>query len=153
MAGEAAAKLPPRLAALEVCRIVGKHLTYEKGSTKVTTPASEVWEGGKGVCQDYSHVVIGAIRKMGMPARYVSGYLHPGLSAKPNTKVIGESHSWVEWWCGSWVAFDPTTQQRLSESYVRVGHGRDYADVAPLRGTYSGGASKMFVTVEMTQLG
>ncbi|HEX8489054.1 MAG TPA: transglutaminase family protein, partial [Propionibacteriaceae bacterium] len=65
----------------------------------------------------------------------------------------GESHSWVEFWCGSWVAFDPTAQRRLSERYVRVGHGRDYGDVAPLRGTYSGGTSDMFVTVEMTQLG
>ena len=66
----------------------------------------------------------------------------------------GESHSWVEWWCGSWVAYDPTLRQRMSEQYVRVGHGRDYGDVAPLRGTYSGGASsEMFVTVEMTQLG
>jgi transglutaminase-like putative cysteine protease len=118
----------------------------------VTSTASQVWELGKGVCQDFSHVALGALRSIGLPARYVSGYLHPG-SKQPNRTVTGESHSWVEWWCGSWVAYDPTLRNRLTDSYVRVGHGRDYGDVAPLRGTYSGGASEMFVTVEMTRLG
>ena len=83
--------------------------------------------------------------RLGLPASRAT--------AAPNTTVSGESHSWVEWWCGSWVAYDPTLRRRMSEHYVRVGHGRDYGDVAPLRGTYSGGASEMFVTVEMTQLG
>ncbi len=143
----------PRLAALDVCQIIAEHLTYERGTTAVTSSAQEVWDGGRGVCQDYTHLALGALRSIGLPARYVSGYLHPNGRAEANAKVTGESHSWVEWWCGSWVAFDPTVQRRLSESYVRVGHGRDYGDVAPLRGTYSGGSSKMFVTVEMTQLG
>ena len=61
-------------------------------------------------------------------------------AASPTRPSIGESHSWVEWWCGSWVAYDPTLRRRLTDGYVRVGHGRDYGDVAPLRGTYSGGA-------------
>ena len=142
---------PPRLAALDLCGIVADRLSYERGSTAVTSTAREVWDGGRGVCQDFSHVTLGALRAIGLPARYVSGYLHPGGPA--NTTVAGESHSWIEWWCGSWVAFDPTVMRRISECYVRVGHGRDYGDVAPLRGTYSGGASEMFVTVEMTQLG
>jgi transglutaminase-like putative cysteine protease len=146
-------KQPPRLAALDVCKIIGEHLTYKRGTTAVTSTAADVWAGGKGVCQDYTHLALGGLRSIGLPARYVSGYLHPGGAHEPNTKVSGESHSWVEWWCGSWVAFDPTVQRRLSERYVRVGHGRDYGDVAPLRGTYSGGSSDMFVTVEMTQLG
>jgi len=148
-----AAQRPPRLAALDVCQLISDRLTYERGSTAVTSTAQQVWAGGAGVCQDYSHVALGALRSIGLPARYVSGYRHPVGDSEPNTTVTGESHSWVEWWCGSWVAFDPTEQRRLSESYVRVGHGRDYGDVAPLRGTYSGGASKMFVTVEMTLLG
>ena len=143
---------PPRLAALNVCALIHDRLGYERGSTKVTSSASEVWELGRGVCQDYSHLLLGALRSMGLPARYVSGYLHPG-SGEPNTVVEGESHSWVEWWCGSWVAYDPTLCRRLTDGYVRVGHGRDYGDVAPLRGTYSGGRSEMFVTVEMTELG
>jgi transglutaminase-like putative cysteine protease len=149
----ATAARPPRLAALDVCRIIADRLTYKRGTTAVTSSAADVWAGGMGVCQDYTHLALGALRSIGLPARYVSGYLHPGGTEGPNTKVSGESHSWVEWWCGSWVAFDPTAQRRLSERYVRVGHGRDYGDVAPLRGTYSGGTSDMFVTVDMTQLG
>ena len=142
----------PRLAGLDVCGIVHDRLTYRRGSTAVSSTARQVWELGQGVCQDFSHVALGALRSVGLPARYVSGYLHPG-GAEANTTVTGESHSWVEWWCGSWVAYDPTQHRRLTDRYVRVGHGRDYGDVAPLRGTYSGGASDMFVTVELTELG
>ncbi len=144
---------PARLAALDICRLVHERISYARGSTDVTSSAAEVWEGGRGVCQDFSHLSIGALRSIGIPARYVSGYLHPAEQAEPNATVSGESHSWVEWWCGSWVSYDPTLLRRLSDQYVRVGHGRDYGDVAPLRGTYSGGKSEMFVTVEMTQLG
>jgi len=147
-----ASAAPPRLAALAICRSIAERLAYERGSTSVNSTAAEAWAGGRGVCQDYSHVALGALRSVGLPARYVSGYLHPG-PGRANTTVSGESHSWIEWWCGSWVSYDPTLQTRLSEAYVRVGHGRDYRDVAPLRGTYSGGRSEMFVTVEMTQLG
>lgn len=150
---EAARDHPPRLAALNICDVIGEHLRYEKGATAVTSTAQEVWDGGTGVCQDFSHVTVGALRSVGLPARYVSGYLHPGGTDDPNHKIIGESHSWVEWWCGTWVPYDPTTRRRISDHYVRVGHGRDYGDVPPLRGTYSGGVSEMFVTVEMTQLG
>ena len=123
------------------------------GRPRSPAPRARSGQGGSGVCQDYSHVALGALRSIGLPARYVSGYLFPSEGTTPNATVEGESHSWVEWWCGSWVGYDPTQRQRLSEHYVRVGHGRDYGDVAPLRGTYSGGASDMFVTVEMTQLG
>ncbi|HYP46070.1 MAG TPA: transglutaminase family protein [Propionibacteriaceae bacterium] len=144
---------PPRLAGLDICRMIGDRLSYARGSTAVNSSAADVWAGGRGVCQDYTHLALAALRSVGLPARYVSGYLHPKASREPGLTVSGESHSWVEWWCGSWVAFDPTAQRRLSDSYVRVGHGRDYGDVAPLRGTYSGGSSDMFVTVEMTQLG
>lgn len=144
---------PPRLAALDVCTLVADRLTYERGSTTVNTTAREAWEGGKGVCQDFTHVALGALRSIGLPARYVSGYLLPAGSETTNQKMAGESHSWLEWWCGTWVAYDPTIQSRISQNYVRVGHGRDYSDVAPLRGTYAGGASEMFVRVEMTPLG
>jgi transglutaminase-like putative cysteine protease len=146
------AEQPPRLAGLDVCRLLAERMAYEPGSTTVNSTAGEAWAQARGVCQDYSHLALGALRSIGLPARYVSGYFHPGGS-RPNTTVAGESHSWVEWWCGSWVAYDPTLGSRISDAYVRVGHGRDYGDVAPLRGTYSGGRSEMFVTVEMTQLG
>jgi transglutaminase-like putative cysteine protease len=143
---------PPRLAGLDVCALVHDRLAYRRGSTAVTSTAREVWQLGSGVCQDFSHVALGALRSIGLPARYVSGYLHPG-SADHRGTVTGESHSWIEWWCGSWVAYDPTQGHRLTDRYVRVGQGRDYGDVAPLRGTYSGGESEMFVTVSMTELG
>jgi transglutaminase-like putative cysteine protease len=148
-----AAAAPPRLAALDICDLIADRMTYQRGSTSVNARAAEVWAGGRGVCQDFSHLALGALRSVGLPARYVSGYLHPVSGAGPNETVLGESHSWIEWWCGSWVGFDPTLKCRISESYVRVGQGRDYSDVAPLRGTYSGGKSQMFVTVAMTQLG
>ena len=144
---------PPRLAGLDVCRIVHDRLRYRRGSTTVNSTATEVWELGTGVCQDYTHVALGALRSIGLPARYVSGYLHPGRDGSGAGTVTGESHSWVEWWCGSWVSYDPTQGCRLTDHYVRVGQGRDYGDVAPLRGTYSGGSSEMFVTVSMTELG
>lgn len=155
LAREAADGLHPRAAALQVCRLIKERVRYERGSTTVNTTAEEVWTGGAGVCQDFTHLALGALRSIGLPARYVSGYLLPdqGEAAQPNVKIAGESHSWIEWWCGSWVAFDPTSLSRITENYVRVGHGRDYFDVAPLRGTYSGGHSEMFVTVEITQLG
>jgi transglutaminase-like putative cysteine protease len=132
---------------------VHETLDYVRGATSAGTTSAEARALGQGVCQDFSHLALALLRSAGLPARYVSGYLFPSEGTTPNATVEGESHSWVEWWCGSWVGYDPTQRKRLSEHYVRVGHGRDYGDVAPLRGTYSGGASDMFVTVEMTQLG
>jgi transglutaminase-like putative cysteine protease len=151
LAGQNAGQ-PPRLAALDVCRLVGDRIRYATGSTTVTSTAAEVWATGRGVCQDFSHLALGALRSIGLPARYVSGYLYPSADTASSASTSGESHSWVEWWCGTWVSYDPTLGGRISERYVRVGHGRDYGDVAPLRGTYSGGESEMFVTVEMTPL-
>jgi len=144
---------PPRLAALDVCALVHDRMAYEVGATGVTSTAAEAWAGGRGVCQDFSHVTCGALRWLGIPARYVSGYLHPsGPDAVRGDTVEGESHSWVEFWCGSWQTYDPTAMHLVDESYVRIGHGRDYSDVSPLRGTYAGGDSKMFVKVTITAL-
>lgn len=144
---------PPRLAALDVCALVHDRMAYRAGSTAVTSTAAEAWQGGSGVCQDFSHVTCGALRHLGIPARYVSGYLHPaGTDAVRGDQVAGESHSWVEFWCGSWLAYDPTAMQRTGEAYVRVGHGRDYSDVSPLRGTYAGGDSEMVAKVTITAL-
>ncbi|SDB80509.1 Transglutaminase-like enzyme, putative cysteine protease [Raineyella antarctica] len=143
----------PRLAALDVCALVHDRLAYQAGSTAVTSTAAEAWAGGSGVCQDFSHVTCGALRGLGIPARYVSGYLHPaGPDAVRGTGVAAESHSWVEFWCGTWLAYDPTGMHRPDEAYVRIGHGRDYSDVPPLRGTYAGGDSEMDVKVTMTAL-
>ncbi len=142
----------PRRAALDACTLIFDRLRYQSGASQVNSVAADIWADGRGVCQDFSHVTIGALRSLGVPTRYVSGYLHPGSENRFQT-VDAESHSWVEWWCGSWIAFDPTANSQIGNHYVRVGHGRDYGDVPPLRGTYAGGESEMFVTVRLTQLG
>ncbi len=142
----------PCEAALEICRRVGESVEYVTGVTGVTSTAADAWAARKGVCQDITHIAIGALRSVGIPARYVSGYLHPSPDAVVGETVVGESHAWVEWFCGSWHGFDPTNQLEIGDRHVRVGHGRDYTDVAPLRGVYAGPtASELFVTVEITR--
>ncbi len=89
----------------------------------------------------------------GLPARYVSGYLHADPSAEPGQTAVGESHAWVEYWAGSWRPLDPTSGAPVRERHVVVARGRDYADVSPLKGIYHGApASPQEVTVEVTRL-
>ncbi|MBN9605496.1 MAG: transglutaminase family protein [Actinomycetales bacterium] len=139
-------------AALEICRAVGDAIEYVPGSTSVYTTAAEAWEHRSGVCQDITHLAIGALRSVGIPARYVSGYLHPVPDPQIGQTVAGESHAWVEWFCGSWRGWDPTNLVDIGDRHVFVGHGRDYNDVAPLRGVFAGPyGSRLFVTVEITR--
>ncbi|HET7691351.1 MAG TPA: transglutaminase family protein [Nocardioidaceae bacterium] len=143
----------PGLFAHEVCRLVGDEVAYVTGSTNVQSTAVEAWEARSGVCQDIAHLCIGALRTAGVPARYVSGYLHPSSEATLGETVTGESHAWIEWWDGTWVGFDPTNMQTPDNRYVVVAAGRDYRDVAPLAGIFSGGeTSSMFVEVSVTRL-
>ncbi len=136
----------------EIARLVGEGMTYMSGVTNVHTNASESWAKRKGVCQDIAHITIGALRSVGIPARYVSGYLHPKPDAQIGETIVGESHAWVEWFTGEWNAWDPTNLIDIGERHVKVGLGRDYNDVPPLRGVYAGaGTSKLFVTVEITR--
>lgn len=140
--------------ALEICRAVGEAMEYRSGVTGVNSTARDAWPTRSGVCQDIAHVALGVLRAAGIPARYVSGYLHPDPAAQIGQPVIGESHAWVEWYSGQWRGFDPTNLVEIGESHVYVGHGRDYADVAPLRGVYAGSSgSELFVSVELTRLG
>ncbi|WP_430591722.1 transglutaminase family protein [Humidisolicoccus flavus] len=142
----------PGEAAAAIARMVGEEMTYMSGVTHVHTNASEAWGNRKGVCQDIAHITIGALRSVGIPARYVSGYLHPKPSAQIGETVRGESHAWVEWFTGEWQAWDPTNLIDIGERHVKIGYGRDYSDVPPLRGVYAGpGASELFVTVEITK--
>ena len=110
------------------------------------------WAVGAGVCQDYSHTLLSLLRPLGIPARYVSGYLHDEEES-PGLTVVGESHAWIEVWNGGWEAYDPTNDRSVGSAHVVVARGRDYADVPPLKGIYAGGASESLgVTVEITQL-
>ncbi len=139
-------------AALQICRAIGDAIQYMSGVTGVHTTAAEAWEQKKGVCQDITHLALGALRAAGIPARYVSGYLHPRPDAPVGQTVAGESHAWVEWFCGEWRGYDPTNLIDIGDRHVTVGRGRDYNDVAPLRGVYAGPfGSKLFVTVEITR--
>ncbi len=152
LAREAIASNSPCDAALAICTAIGEQIEYVPGSTGVHTTAAEAWSQKKGVCQDIAHLAIGALRSVGIPARYVSGYLHPDPDAALGQTVVGESHAWVEWFCGDWRGFDPTNRIDIGDRHVAVGRGRDYNDVAPLRGVYAGQhASTLFVTVEITR--
>lgn len=140
-------------AALAICTAVGEAVEYMQGVTGVHSTAEEAWSVRKGVCQDIAHIALGALRHVGIPARYVSGYLHPKADAEIGETVAGESHAWVEWFCGdSWRGFDPTNNIEIGDRHVLVGRGRDYNDVPPLRGVYAGPfGSTLFVTVEITR--
>lgn len=137
-----AAKAPgPSEAAREISAWITSSMTYQFGVTGVHSTAADAWKQKKGVCQDISHLVLGALRSVGIPARYVSGYLHPNSDAGIGDVVPGESHAWVEWFTGSFVGHDPTNDRDISDRHVIVGRGRDYTDVPPIRGIYDGPAT------------
>jgi transglutaminase-like putative cysteine protease len=147
-----AAAASPCEAAEAISREIGERIQYMPGVTGVHTTAAEAWEQKRGVCQDITHLALGALRSAGIPARYVSGYLHPKPDAAIGETIAGESHAWVEWFCGDWRGFDPTNGIDIGDRHVTVGRGRDYNDVAPLRGVYAGPyGSRLFVTVEITR--
>ena len=153
LARDAAGDLPPSQAARAVCETLRGRLEYAPGVTSVHTDATEVWATKQGVCQDFAHLSIGALRSLGIPARYVSGYLHPWADADLGHTVAGQSHAWVEWWAGDWVPFDSTHLADVGADHVLVARGRDYTDVTPLKGIIAGAASsELFVTVEVTRL-
>lgn len=143
----------PAEAVLAACRWVHENLRYQPGSTGVHTSAVEAWTAGEGVCQDYAHLTLALLRSMGVPARYVSGYLLPNKDASVKQTVRGESHAWIEAWTGGWWGYDPTNDIPIGNRHVWVAVGRDYSDVAPLKGIYTGGnAEALDVTVDMTRL-
>ncbi len=152
-AREVAAKNTPDGAARAVCDYLNESMNYVPGSTGVHTPAFEAWEAKSGVCQDFAHLAIGALRSIGIPARYVSGYLHPDPSAEVGQEVRGESHAWLEWWTGDWFGFDPTNDKEAGDHHVIVGRAREYRDVPPLSGVFGGSGSRLSVDVLVTQLG
>jgi transglutaminase-like putative cysteine protease len=132
---------------------VREHVTYMPGATGVRTNAQEAWDKGQGVCQDMAQLTVSLMRASGLPARYVSGYLHPDPKAEPGSTAVGQSHAWVEYWAGSWTPLDPTSGTPVGERHVVVARGRDYTDVPPLKGIYHGPAGgDMTVTVEVTRL-
>lgn len=140
--------------AIDLCTATLNCLVYEPGITDVHSPSSEVLELGRGVCQDFAHVMIAACRYANIPARYVSGYLYGGVESERDDR---ESHAWCEVYGGKesgWIGLDPTHDTiYCDERYVKIGVGRDYSDVPPVRGTFKGSATeKLSVVVRMREV-
>lgn len=148
---EAARTRDPDETARAICDYLYDEIKYVPGVTSVHTPAAHAWDVRSGVCQDIAHLALGALRSVGIPARYVSGYLHPKRDAAIGEKVRGESHAWVEWWTGDWFGFDPTNDREVGDHHVVVGRGREYGDVPPLTGVVAGSTKTLAVTVDITQ--
>ena len=152
----AAASLPPgrpvALAALDLMQRIHRDFQYQSQSTQVETPLAQVLQQRRGVCQDFAHLMAGALRMWGLPVRYVSGYLlthAPAGEADAGRQMQGAdaSHAWVQVWCpgtpgvpaDGWLDLDPTNNLVPGTGHVRVATGRDFGDVTPLRGVIRGG--------------
>jgi transglutaminase-like putative cysteine protease len=134
-------------ATLAIMKFVHGFLKYESASTHVHTHMSEVMRDRRGVCQDFAHFMIGLCRALKIPARYVSGYLA--------TEAASATHAWVEVFVPGrgWRGLDPTHNCQIGETYVKLGNGRDYADVPPVSGNYRGTRERrMEVEVKITSI-
>jgi len=134
----------PLLAAvLDLTRRIHQDFRFDKKATEVATPVQTFFEKRRGVCQDFAHLQIGCMRSLGLPARYVSGYLRT-MPPPGRPRLIGAdaSHAWCSAWCpvAGWVDFDPTNNCIPSDGHITVAWGRDYSDVSPIYGVLLGGA-------------
>jgi transglutaminase-like putative cysteine protease len=137
----------------ELVHRIHEDFTYDPRATDVSTPLGKVLEVRRGVCQDFAHLAIGCLRRLGLAGRYVSGYLltrpPPG---KPRLVGADASHAWMATWVPQlgWVDFDPTNDVIPAHEHVTIGHGRDFSDVTPMRGVIlGGGAHQLSVAVDV----
>ena len=140
-------------AAVALMHRIHDEFQFDPGATTITTPATRVLEERHGVCQDFAHLQIACLRSLGLPARYVSGYLltdpPPG---QPRLVGADASHAWLSIWCpvNGWVDLDPTNAVIPDTRHVTIAWGRDYGDVSPLRGVVLGGGShELYVGVSV----
>lgn len=123
---------------MDLCKRIHRDFTYDGKATTVQTRASDAFGLKRGVCQDFSHIMISGLRGLGIPAGYVSGFLRTiPPKGKPRLEGADAMHAWVKAWCGrdaGWQEFDPTNGMRASNDHITVGYGRDYSDVAPIVG-------------------
>lgn len=157
----ASGQLRPGMSTLEAVRAIGHALhgamTFDADATTVDTPAEEAFAKRHGVCQDFSHIMIACLRGIGIPAGYVSGFLRtippPG---KPRLEGADAMHAWVRAWVGAgigWIEFDPTNDRPAGTDHIVVAYGRDYDDVAPVRGALRGfGAHETSQAVDVIPL-
>ena len=127
---------PIHEAAMDLARRIRADFVYDPEATEVSTPAHVAFEHRRGVCQDFAHIMIAALRGLGLPALYVSGYIRtippPG---KERLAGADASHAWVSLWCGAstgWMDFDPTNALAIQNDHVEVARGRDYTDASPI---------------------
>lgn len=138
-----------------IMRFVHSGFRYVKGVTRVETDVSQVMTRREGVCQDFAHVMIALCRALGIPARYVSGYVYVDPPRATDVNDNTASHAWVDCYFPDlgWIGFDPTHNRRSDERYVRVAVGRDYTDVRPVSGTHRGqGRATLSVTVTVKRI-
>lgn len=149
IADYARAHVRPDMSVFDAVRAVGAalhaDLRYDSEATEVDTPIREAFAQRHGVCQDFSHIMIAALRAVGIPAGYVSGFLRteppPGQSRLEGADAM---HAWVRAWCGfemGWVEYDPTNDLLVSADHVVIAYGRDYSDIAPVRGSFRSSGS------------
>jgi transglutaminase-like putative cysteine protease len=138
---------------MDLMRRINEEFQFDPKATTVSTPLEQVLRQRRGVCQDFAHLQIACLRSIGLPARYVSGYLEtvppPG---KPRLVGADASHAWVQLWCGKdgWVDLDPTNNVLPSERHITLAWGRDFGDVSPLRGVLMGsGGHQLEVAVDV----
>ncbi|MDQ2639824.1 MAG: transglutaminase family protein [Pseudomonadota bacterium] len=131
-------------AVFELTQRIPQEFEYDPEATNVFTSVAEVLELKRGVCQDYAHLMLSALRSLGMAARYVSGYVLNSTTDGARLTGADASHAWVAVWCPGldWVAFDPTNGKLADQEFVTLGWGREYLDVTPLRGVVLGAASQ-----------
>jgi transglutaminase-like putative cysteine protease len=124
--------------------LVHHAMSYRPGTTEIGVDVAEVWRTRAGVCQDFAHLTVAMLRSLGIGARYVSGYFFAAdptaADAEETGEVVVATHAWVEVAIpgGGWWAIDPTNAAEVGERHIKIGHGRDYDDVTPLRGVYYG---------------
>ena len=144
-----------RAAAMDLCLSIHRDFTYDGEATKVDTLPLAAFELKRGVCQDFSHVMIAGLRGVGIPAAYVSGFLRTiPPKGKPRLEGADAMHAWVRVWCGQhagWLEFDPTNAMLAGADHITIGHGRDYTDISPivgvLRTSHGGHETKQSVDV------
>ena len=135
--------------ALILSEYVFANLQYEQGVTSVETPTEEIWQLKAGVCQDFAHLLLFMLRLIGVPARYVSGYVCP---KEEGVRGAGATHAWVEAYIPfyGWLGLDPTNNTIVNDGHVRMAIGRNFADCTPIKGTYKGtGAHTLTVSVHI----
>lgn len=145
---------PVLAALLHLNERIATEFRFQAGVTSISTPVEEVLRLRRGVCQDFTHLMIAALRSLGLPARYMSGYIRTRpLPGQERRRGADQSHAWVGAWLGErdgWVGLDPTNGIMVRDEHVVIAWGRDFADISPLRGVIlGGGAHHLSVSVDL----